>query len=594
MTIEQLRELLTALGSDPGAVTDEQLSAAREFIRAHPTADVPTAQLRELRDARNTITDAQSTRTADAADREGLVSELGTDPAPAVEPAPPAAVPVLGEPAPETPPGEPAQPVAQPAAVPVGEPQAVAASGRTADVGTFRAAQATPRPTGEAVVVRTTAAGGVPTYEHGQVLESTADLALAFENRRRSLTTASRGGADEKVYVARTTADYPEGRCLSSDPGAFADNFGKIERVVSPRAMAEAGRNLRAADPDVLVAAGGLCAPLTPLYDIEVYGSTARPVRDALARFQVPRGGIQYRPNTSAAAALLASGVWTMANDEAVGVVETPTDITDPIKGCWVVECPGIQEAVVEAVYTCLEFSNITARFDPESTTANIQSAAIAHARLAENRLLAALSAGSKLLTSAKVIGATRDILVNLDKAVAYYRNRHRLDQALPLTFILPAWVNHLMRADLARQMAAGDWMEALGIAQSRIDGWFTRRAVNIVWHLDGSTADTAVGAETIPSQTYPNAAAGSAIPGFINEIDALLFMTGSWLYLDGGILDLGIVRDSVLNSRNRYRMFNEEFVGVADRGLESLRLNMTVQPTGETVGTTSGSAIND
>jgi len=136
--------------------------------------------------------------------------------------------------------------------------------------------------------------------------------------------------------------------------------------------------------------------------------------------------------------------------------------------------------------------------------------------------------------------------------------------------------------------------MQALGVAQSAIDGWFTRRAVNITWHLDGSTADTVVGAETIPSQTYPNAAAGSAIPGFINEIDALLFMTGSWLYLDGGILDLDIVRDSVLNSRNRYRMFNEEFQGVADRGLESLRLNMTVQPTGETVGTTSGSAIND
>jgi hypothetical protein len=53
-------------------------------------------------------------------------------------------------------------------------------------------------------------------------------------------------------------------------------------------------------------------------------------------------------------------------------------------------------------------------------------------------------------------------------------------------------------------------------------------------------------------------------------------------------------VRDSTLNARNRYRQFSGEFEGAAFRGIESLRLVMTVQPTGQTAGTADLSAIAD
>jgi hypothetical protein len=91
-----------------------------------------------------------------------------------------------------------------------------------------------------------------------------------------------------------------------------------------------------------------------------------------------------------------------------------------------------------------------------------------------------------------------------------------------------------------------------------------------------------------IPAQVYANVTANSAIPGFIDRIDAVLFVEGEWLYLDGGILDLGLVRDSTLNAKNRYRTFMETFEGVAFKGVETLRLNMEVQPTGSTAGTIS------
>jgi hypothetical protein len=524
----------------------------------------------------------------------------------------------------------------------------------------------------------TTAAGGASGFVQGQKINNTAELAMAVTAQLRAMSSG-RGGAGEKVYVANTTLEYPESRQLRVKD--WVGNYSKIEAVTGDQA---------------LVAAGGLCAPPQTLYDVQVIGSVRRPIRDnALARFQVDRGAIQFRPNSSAATALTTgtgTGVdtWTNAQD---------ASSSGDTKGCYVVDCPALQEAEIQAIYLCLEFSNITARFDPETTAANVQQGMIAHARKAENELLRQLQAGSKVLSGAKTVGATRDILVYLDRAVAYYRNRHRIDTTVTLTFLLPAWVLYMMRSDLARQIASGDWASALSVSDSMIMQWFSERGVNPVFHLDGgiggvnevqtitvtgtptggtytltfsgqttsaipynaAVADvrnalealsnvrvgevavsggphpgtaitvafggdyehtdvpqmTATGSFTggsspaiavtttttssltsvvngvsIASQVYANAAAGSAIPVYPAQIDSLLFVTGTKLFLDGGNLDLGLVRDSTLNSRNRYRQFSETFEGVADRGIENLRLILSVVPTGATTGTVDPSTI--
>lgn len=43
-----------------------------------------------------------------------------------------------------------------------------------------------------------------------------------------------------------------------------------------------------------LTASGGLCAPLTPYYDLPTITTAGSPVRDALPRFTAQRGGIDY------------------------------------------------------------------------------------------------------------------------------------------------------------------------------------------------------------------------------------------------------------------------------------------------------------
>lgn len=700
MTIEQLRELLERLAADKTSVTSEELVAAQAFIRDQRThlaqadlSDDVVPALTELRDSRNAIKAVVDERASAAAEldeqRRGLLDELA-DPAETTteQPVVEGGDTPLGEgagPATDVVPVQPTSTAPVETAPVAVEPQAVAASGtqpRRAPIGAFKVdAPRPPQDPAQVVQTAVVAAGSTSGYQDGVALCSTADLAKHFADRLRSMATGTAGGSGEKVYVANVTHTYPESRFLKLSD--WAGNYTKIEQATSPQA---------------LVAAGGLCAPLQVLYDVEVIGSSDRPIRDALARFGVERGGIQFRPHSSAASALQGgTGVgvdrWSMAQDAAAGPTEE--------KGCYVVDCPAIQEAVVHAVYLCLEFGNITARFDPETTAAHVREGMIAHARKAENELLRLLQAGSKALSAARVIGAVRDILANIDKATAYYRNRHRLNEAVSLTCILPAWVRYMMRTDLARQMAAGDWMEALGLSDAQITRWFRERGVTPVWHLDGGvggvqevqtvtvtgtptggsytltfdgqttaaiafnataaavkaalealsnvpvgsitaaggphpgtaitvafggrfeltnvpemtatgsftggttpavavTTTTAMSATTtvngisIANQIYAEAAAGAAIPGYPDQIDALLFASGTKLFLDGGQLDLGLVRDSTLNARNRYRQFSETFEGVADRGIENLRLIMTCQPTGQTSGTADLSAIAD
>jgi hypothetical protein len=92
----------------------------------------------------------------------------------------------------------------------------------------------------------------------------------------------------------------------------------------------------------------------------------------------------------------------------------------------------------------------------------------------------------------------------------------------------------------------------------------------------------------------YANAADGSVVPPFIDKIDSVLFAEGDWLFLDGGTLDLGLVRDSALNKINRYQTFVETWEGVSFQGIESLRLVMGVQPTGMAGGTLDLSSLVD
>src|SRR6185503_2072567 len=87
---------------------------------------------------------------------------------------------------------------------------------------------------------------------------------------------------------------------------------------------------------------------------------------------------------------------------------------------------------------------------------------------------------------------------------------------------------------------------------------------------------DSVTGAGQIfPVQT------AAAILDFPSTMEWFLFAPGTWLHLDSGTLDLGVVRDSLLNSTNDFQVFAEGWENVAFVGVESQVITTAICPSG-------------
>jgi hypothetical protein len=426
--------------------------------------------------------------------------------------------------------------------------------------------------------------------EDGAVITSAETLGEAINQKRHALRNVS-GGNGENVPVASLRTTFPADRMLGDDAAA---NTRLIDAAAAPEVLVASAAHATA--NGAVVAAGGLCAPINIDYDVPVLGSVARPVRDALTNYGVQGqggGGIRWRQHLSFGDFAGATGVWTLQNDRD----QSDPGAADPTpKPCLEVECPDDAEAYVEAITLCLQFSNMTARFDPQATAANVAAAQVAHARLSENRLMTQIAALSTTLTAPAVVSAVRDDLLAMDRLLSAFRNFYRLDDNVALRAVRPLWWRDAIRADLMLGMGVGsgqDLREAMAVANATINAWYAARNVNITWHLDGRPATVAgVGEVTMADQFYGAFTDNGAVPDWPGTVETLLWREGDMLHLDGGTLDFGVVRDSTLNQVNRYKQFSESFEGVAHRGVECIRLVSALAPTGMTAGTADTAAI--
>ena len=399
-----------------------------------------------------------------------------------------------------------------------------------------------------------TAGGDIPNISNGSSLPDMKAVADAMTKRMHAIRRTT-GGDGEQFSVATLNFEYPESRKLYS--GEIESNNAKIEAVASPEAV---------------VAAGGFCAPVETSYDIFGFGVTDRPVKDALASFSADRGGIRYTTSPVLGDLDGAVSTWTLQDDIDAATPGGP----DPTKPCLRVDCG--EEVVVhtDAIPLCLTFGNLQSRAFPELVERNNELALITHARYAEVRLLTRIGALSTQVTASGPLGVVRDFLVQVEEAAAGYRSRHRLSPSESLRVILPAWFKNAIRADLSMQMP-GDG-EQFTTGDNIIASWFNARHINVSWTLDGE-ALAGQGNQIFGAQN------AGALNKFPNKVVWYLFSEGTFLFLDGGTLDLGLVRDSSLNATNDYKMFVETFEGVAKIGIESLRVVSNLEINGSATG---------
>lgn len=388
------------------------------------------------------------------------------------------------------------------------------------------------RPVVASVSSVATAGADIQGLVAGAQFPSTYEMDQAFVHKINSVR-GSHGGDGEKRTVVSMRASIPEERQL--DPSNVLGNMQRIDGVMSPTAI---------------VASGGYCAPLPVNYDIYGVGTNVRPVRDSLPTFGATRGGIRYIAPPVLGAYTSAIALWTAAND-----ASPSSPATKPFLQ---VTCASELTATTDAVTLSLVFGNLVSRAYPELVQRHNQLALVQHARFAEQSLLNKIAAASTAVTSAYVAGYGRDILRAVSRAASAYRNRNRVPRGVMLRAIMPEWTLDAIREDIA----ASTHFEDLAATDATISSWLAARNINITWHMD---------------DTFSSQSAG-ALNDFPATIKWWLFAEGTFLFLDGGILDLGVVRDSSLINTNDYRTFVETFEGVAKVGTESLQITTTSQ----------------
>jgi hypothetical protein len=396
------------------------------------------------------------------------------------------------------------------------------------------------KPKGDQITITASAVDREGGYDPGAKLTA-EDIAKAIVKRKESFGQGILSDKGQKVPVVRISSDYGEKRTLD---GNGAQNQQKMRRVMGKEAI---------------VASGGICAPVTPYYGLMELSVPSRPVRDALPRFNADRGGIRYAIPPTLADISTAVGLITAANDARGGTFSQ--------KSCQHVDCPDIAEVDVSIIYHCVEFGNLQSRTFPEQVAQFNELVLAAFARKAEVNLLDGISGASTDVTAAQVAGAVSTLLGQMITAAAGYRSRNRMDPDAPLRVLAPAWVLDALQVDVLRgQFMRFDGGDATFTAQ------LAKANINISWYMDSPTGlDQVFGAQ----------ADGALLP-FPEDAVWYMFAEGSFMFLDGGTLELGIVRDSTLNSTNDYQIFGESFENVAYLGIESLQVTSTFCANGE------------
>ena len=406
------------------------------------------------------------------------------------------------------------------------------------------------------------AAAGTPAIRGGQTFDRKG-LAEALKRLAVSVGAPSKheGGIEQRFLVASADIKFPSDRILT--PGDADANAAKIAAVVPAGVPGVMGNR-------VLTASGGLCAPLEPIYSMVNFASQARPVRDALPSFMAERGGVNVPTST------IIGDIVTSGAGSAISLISEEYDAlggTYATKSCMDMDCPPYTEVAVAIIAHCREYGNLNARAWPEKIAHENDLTMAAHARVADAFLLARVKALS-LQTTQAAVGSQMNIFASLvhavSKATASIRYNLRMDPGFRFRVIFPQWIGDALAADNALWQFNGQ--RARGALTAQLEQYGVSVSYSMDWAEDGSTSQ-AFDAET-----------ASALDDFPDDVQYALYPEGAFIHVDSGQLELGLVRDSTLNSRNDFQFFGETFENVARLApLQATRwITQDICPTGQ------------
>lgn len=425
-------------------------------------------------------------------------------------------------------------------------------------------------PSGDAEGIPLIAAAGAGNLPLGMKFGSEKELAEAMISRHRQFGQTG-PGTIEKVTIATANwqDSYPDERHFTSLDEEFT--FDLVKRISDPAVVRREFRDRvheQNKDMDAMVASGGLCAPVTPWYNLQYISVPTRPVMGALPSFMADRGGLLYARPAALSAVTDAVGLITESEDAAGGSSAT--------KSCQVIPCPPFQQTDVDIIYHCLQFGNLGARTFPELVAQWNNLVLAAHARLAESNLLTQIdSAGTQVTAGALGLGASATLFSQILAAANGIRSRNRMDPEAVLRLLIPWWSVDLIVSDVIRSQ-----FQRFDTDRDKVIALLRSFNVEPSFYIDSASGRNQVWG-TQPTEPVDSGDPYAGLIPFPTECVWYLFPEASFLYLDGGMLELGIVRDSVLNKTNDFQIFGETFENVAFVGVESLTVLSSVCDSG-------------
>lgn len=429
-----------------------------------------------------------------------------------------------------------AEPAADADPVPTPELEPVTAASRGRRRGSYRRTAAQdPVPAAAAGDTRELIAlAGIPgEFEAGATITREQASRLVSQRWNRS----HGGEYAQDMPLVRVKVNTPDDRTLME--GDDSGNWNKIQAVVGPEA---------------LTAAGGICAPPEPYYELQLLSTDETPVVDSLPRFGAERGGLRWMTPPTLASITTAVGVKTAANDALGG--------TNATKTSQVLPCPAQQTVTIDAIYHQVTIGNFAQRTWPELVDNFMALTSAAHARVRETKMLDAIKNGSTAVTGAQYNGAINTLIPELNVLTDALRSRHRMATGARFRAWFPRWLLGLLITDLQRGQ-----FDRFSRDRAGVEAIIRDAGVEPTWYFDSETGG---------GQVFGTQGAGAA-QIYPSTMKWYLAPEGSWLRLDGGELDIGIVRDSVLNATNDFSSFGEVFETIAFIGIESLAITTSI-----------------
>lgn len=381
----------------------------------------------------------------------------------------------------------------------------------------------------EVVLVASADIPGFPAGGQLGAMHGTDGLVAALTARAKSIPITTAGDSAPKYAVASLIREHKYQLGMNATPA-------EVNQILQA-----------AANPEILLASGGWCSPSAISYDF--YNIVAEDGMLDLPTVGIQRGGIRFPTSPSFADVTSSTAMWRWTETQDIAALTGTAQ--SGTKTCGRVPCPGFNEERLACDGICLTVGNLTEDAYPEVISNFTRLLFAAHAHKVNRLRIEQLQGFANTPSVTGSFGAVGSGLVApVLNAIALnatdYRSRYAMADNAVLEVLAPKWIRAAMRSDIRRRQGVVT-REALAMSDATLMSLFDAENVRVQWVSDYQERTSGY-----PGY-YVSPSTPLAFTSWPTTVEFLMWAPGTVVLGQGMRLDLGIIRDSVLNATNDY-----------------------------------------